>query len=106
MWNNMCFKDTLRSLSNNEFKARVKKNSPTIKNLNANHVEYEGWVEANDHPYFAIKDWEQTAAPNDGLELNPCWPKGLAPLDPGFAILDYDPWYNGKQKPYDYKKDP
>lgn len=106
MWNNICFKETLRSLSDSEFKARVKKNSPTIKNPTANHREYQGQVEANNRPYFTITSWDQPKAPNDGLELNPCWPSGLAPLDPGFALLDYDPYYKGNPSPYDYMKDP
>ena len=31
--------------------------------------------------------------PNDGLNDNPCWPSKIAPQDPGFALLTFDPYY-------------
>ena len=40
---------------------------------------------------------------SDGLRENPCWPKKLAPDDPGFALMTWDPFYKGNPPPYDYK---
>lgn len=49
-------------------------------------------------PVFEIKHWEAPDLPNDGLNDNPCWPSGLVPNDPGFALLTNDPWYDNHPK--------
>jgi hypothetical protein len=54
-------------------------------------------------PEFTIGTWEQDATvPDDGLRVNPCWPSAIAPADPGFALLTYDPFYQGQAPPYNY----
>ncbi|KAK0610895.1 hypothetical protein B0T14DRAFT_500090 [Immersiella caudata] len=54
------------------------------------------------HAVFDIQDWdnlpeEPDALPDDqkwhGLKENPCWPKALAPEDPGFVLLTNDEFY-------------
>ncbi|KAJ8121377.1 hypothetical protein ONZ43_g2151 [Nemania bipapillata] len=47
-------------------------------------------VSVNVKPEFTISSWGQ---------------QGIAAGDPGFALLSFDPWYNGKPHPYDYTKD-
>ena len=62
-------------------------------------------------PEFTITAWAHAANPpaNDGLWDNKCWPKAIAPNDPGFALLEVDPWYNGRftpdRVPYNYDKE-
>ncbi|KAH8178372.1 killer toxin alpha/beta [Sarocladium implicatum] len=46
---------------------------------------------------FEIKHWEQPVVPDDGLEINPCWPSVLVPNDPGFVLLTDDPWYRNNK---------
>jgi hypothetical protein len=55
-------------------------------------------------PEFSIAKWEPVPLVNkdDGLSENECWPKDIAPLDPGFVLLSVDPYYAGKKPPYDY----
>lgn len=57
------------------------------------------------HPVFTIDTWEhdpQGVSKDDGLSENPCWPKRIAPLDPGFTLLTFDKYYNGNAPPYNY----
>lgn len=65
-----------------------------------------GGVSANVWPAFTIDKWNHKPHTNDGLELNPCWPSAKAGGDPGFALLDVDPYNaNNHNRPgYDYKK--
>ena len=35
----------------------------------------------------------------NGLKENPCWPRGLASEDPGFALLTEDEFYKAGQHP-------
>ncbi|KAI1165469.1 hypothetical protein F5B18DRAFT_170881 [Nemania serpens] len=34
-----------------------------------------------------------------GMSINPCWPSDIAAGDPGFTLLLFDSWYNGKASP-------
>lgn len=120
LWNNACFKPVMDKISDREFRALVlnnqKSNQPTNPGSDPNHEQFEAKVvPVNVHPYFTITAWEHAANPpvEAGLWENPCWPMDFAPLDPGFALLDYDPWNlkqwpldgNGKKtNPYDYTK--
>ncbi|KAK4443009.1 hypothetical protein QBC34DRAFT_499274 [Podospora aff. communis PSN243] len=47
------------------------------------------------HAVFEIKDWDNLPADPEfhGLKLNPCWPRMLAPEDPGFVLLTNDEFY-------------
>jgi hypothetical protein len=65
-------------------------------------------------PEFTIAAWEPTPkiSGDDGLSENGCWPKKIAPKDPGFVLLNIDRYYgdgaNHQAPPYDYaaKYDP
>ncbi|MBE3044640.1 hypothetical protein IMZ48_19185 [Candidatus Bathyarchaeota archaeon] len=59
-------------------------------------------------PYFKISPFEHAANPpiDAGLWENTCWPKLLAPDDPGFALFSFDPWYiaNSPNPKWDFKQ--
>ena len=42
---------------------------------------------------FHFEDTDREHENDWGLEKNPCWPKALAPKDPGFALLADDKYY-------------
>lgn len=110
MWRGACFNPAVLRLNNVDFKNSV--NGVTaLKKTTSNPrggVEIvQAEVDVTVWPEFTISSWGQqgNAPPDDGMSLNRCWPSGLAPLDPGFPLLTFDPWYNGKpQHPYDYRK--
>jgi len=58
-----------------------------------------------------ITAWDHAANPpvDDGLWDNSCWPQARAPKDPGFALLEVDPWnkatHKTKKHDWDYTKD-
>lgn len=54
-------------------------------------------------PEFTVTKWPTPPAGSEkGLLTNQCWPKDIAPLDPGFVLLAVDPYYVGKAIPYKY----
>ena len=67
-------------------------------------TEYNVGITVAHVPQFTISSWKHHAKQDDGLQDNPCWPKAITPNDPGFALLENDPWYarNNKQPAYDY----
>lgn len=69
-------------------------------------TEYEVGITVESRPEFTIVAWEhgnpQSPSKDDGLSENPCWPKAIAPQDPGFTLLTFDKYYNGNKPPYDY----
>ncbi|KAF7537072.1 hypothetical protein G7054_g4064 [Neopestalotiopsis clavispora] len=107
MWKGACFGPALAGMSNadflNGFKAGPK---AAPKYVNAKVKQTWGSITVTKRPEFTIGKYEHAISPlkNDGLEDNPCWPKNKAAQDPGFALLTYDPYYQGKAPPYDYTK--
>lgn len=78
-------------------------------------TEYSVAITAAFRPEFTIADFQKkdygSGTADDGLEHNPCWPKNLAPLDPGWALMNYDEYNDQyplkgttRQTPYNYKK--
>ncbi|KAF2226558.1 hypothetical protein BDZ85DRAFT_316064 [Elsinoe ampelina] len=59
-------------------------------------------VTMSKRPQFYWSSYPQAPA-NAGLNINRCWPSDLAPKDPGFALLTYDPYYGGQAPPYNYR---
>jgi hypothetical protein len=57
-------------------------------------------------PEFTITKWPTPPAGSDkGLKVNDCWPKQIALDDPGFVLLNIDPYNKNKPAPqWDYKK--
>ncbi|KAK8091852.1 hypothetical protein PG997_002213 [Apiospora hydei] len=108
MWNNICFDTPLGAMSdaemyeaakNKNFGAKTKVRAPT-------KTEYTVGVTVAHIPQFTISSWEHKATKDDGLWDNPCWPKEITPNDPGFALLESDPWYarNSKKPAFDYSQ--
>ena len=62
-------------------------------------------IEVDHRPEFSFGSWGHTgqADRDDGLWDNPCWPNMLAPDDPGFVLMTFDPWYGGKPPRYNHK---
>ncbi|KAI9163903.1 Killer toxin subunits alpha/beta [Paramyrothecium foliicola] len=96
-----CFAPLLSDLSDADFErlvAPVRALNSQVVGTVTNYV-----VQASERPYFTITAWNHARAPNDGLDDNGCWPNGKAPMDPGYALYPYDPYYNNKLRPYDYR---
>ncbi|KAI0385605.1 glycoside hydrolase family 18 protein [Hypomontagnella monticulosa] len=108
MWKGACFSPHVKALTDPQVRNGVN-NAPAAQKMvvRANGLEKTyAKVGISVKPEFVISKWGQDgkAPPDDGMSLNTCWPKGIAAADPGFALLSFDPWYNGKPHPYDYTK--
>lgn len=105
-WKSVCFKPLLEGLTNKEFQAAVEKDQKAKPIKDGHGSKRVGSISVQHRPEFHWGTWGHAAnpPPNDGLDSNPCWNKKDAPLDPGQALLTYDPWYEGKAPPYDYTK--
>jgi hypothetical protein len=111
-WGGVCFKPPIEAMSNDEFIAKanaVPKSKQTVSYNKKGQQQLLIGIDVSQRPVFSFT-WFQTAAgtpPDDGMNDNPCWPKGIAAEDPGFTLLSIDPWYdahpNSKGK-YDYTK--
>jgi hypothetical protein len=117
MWKNVCFGPALQDYKNKaDFEDAMKKDlaKQTVstisvgkgKNAKTKTITQTKFSATVDWvPHFSITSFPQApAGSDDGLRLNDCWPSAIAPQDPGFVLLSVDPWYIGKQRPYDYKK--
>ncbi|KAM7214665.1 hypothetical protein V8F06_009986 [Rhypophila decipiens] len=80
-----------------------KKGPPFVK---AGIVQREAEVSVDVLPSFRISKWEHAANPprDAGMWDNPCWPKKLAPKDPGFTLWSWDTWYNTHTHEHDFSK--
>jgi hypothetical protein len=119
MWKGVCFKPPLAGFSEKDFKDNMgrdlakqsltedviagKKNIVT-KTLTQTFFS----ATVSQMPEFSIAVWQPKprVAKDDGLWDNTCWPRNIAPLDPGFVLLGIDRYYgdgaNHKAPPYDY----
>jgi hypothetical protein len=107
MWKGACFIPVVKDLSNREFIDRVASakgaNKKVIPEASTKTVTVAA-ITVDYLPEFTITGWDHAAnpLPNDGLNDNPCWPSRIAPQDPGFALLTFDPYYNQQPPPYTY----
>lgn len=103
-WKGVCFSSHVTTLSDNDVRNKVKVASAgkskvlILGELKKVYAE----VDVDVKPEFTFSSWGKTGAapPEDGLTLNKCWPNGIAAQDLGFALLSFDPWYDGKAKHY------
>jgi hypothetical protein len=105
MWRGVCFKPSMEDLSHAEFERKVRAavNPSYARKAGVDQTFVAATVTTR--PEFTIAKWEHKAPPApDGLKENPCWPSGIAKDDPGFVLLDFDPYYQGMKPPYDYRK--
>lgn len=110
MWKGACFVPHVASLPDDDVRNGVNGAANTKKSVvavNGLLKRTYAEIDVNVRPEFTISSWghQGSAPPDDGISLNPCWPSGIAAGDPGFALLSFDPWYNGKPHRYDYTKD-
>ncbi|KAK4063449.1 CAZyme family GH18 and CBM24 [Trichoderma aggressivum f. europaeum] len=105
MWKGTCFGTPVRALSDKVLMDSVAK-APQSKKQNIQKVNFEqtmAEIGVDTRPEFTISSWGPPSSSDAGLSANPCWPKGIAAADPGFALLTYDPYYGGRAPAYDYK---
>ena len=103
MWKGSCFNGPVRDLSDADSRNEVGK-APKMKKqvIKQKGVEQTlAAVTVGSRTEFTISSRGQSPAVNDGMNDSPCWPKGIATNDPGFALLTYDPYYQGKA-PYNH----
>lgn len=110
----ICFNPQMQEVKEGDFAGLLKAaapaktiDGPIVQNKNGGKTRVDVTYFAatlDKRPEFTWAKWEHAANPpvSDGLRDNPCWAKGLAPDDPGFALLTWDPFYGGKNPPYDY----
>ncbi|KAI1772844.1 carbohydrate-binding module family 24 protein [Hypoxylon cercidicola] len=109
MWKGACFSPHVAALPDAAVRGGVRgapaANKRVVRDAGLEKTYAEVAVDAA--PEFVVAAWGQRgrAPPDDGLPLNPCWPQGVAAGDPGFALLSFDPWYDGRPSPYDYRQD-
>ncbi|KAH8585563.1 glycoside hydrolase family 18 protein [Bisporella sp. PMI_857] len=108
MWKGVCFSPLVgpKEISDRKLKDTVDLDpkmakSDTTKNGKRIFQRY-GSLNVNSRPEFSVSSWPPSP-PNDGLNANPCWPSRIAPLDPGFVLLENDPYYAMNPRPYNYK---
>jgi hypothetical protein len=106
-WRSVCLVPPVAALSDADFETKVNA-APNKQVINEpNLVITQAFITVDTIPEFSFNKWGHSANPpaNDGLNENKCWPSGIASKDPGFALLDSDPWYKNKPRPYDYTQD-
>jgi hypothetical protein len=118
MWRNLCFKEPLGALSDRVIRDRVaaaRISSTTIDGRTK--TQTYAAITIDQWPEMTITAWHQDGKQvyDDGLWDNSCWPRAKTPQDPGFALLNVDPWnvannprrdqswpQNKGQPPYEY----
>ncbi|KAL5316124.1 hypothetical protein ACEPPN_017002 [Leptodophora sp. 'Broadleaf-Isolate-01'] len=108
LWQGICFQELVSSdaMSNRDLKDKVDAGQnlqvTNVVRGDKRYIERSARVTVNKRPEFSISSWPPSA-PNDGLNQNPCWPRNIAPLDPGFTLFENDPYYNTHNRPYNYR---
>ncbi|KHO00990.1 glycoside hydrolase family 18 protein [Metarhizium album ARSEF 1941] len=96
LWKGACFEGPVRSISDTDLVRRVR-NAPAQKQsavTNGQETVTYAEVTVAHRPEWGMKfAHAANPLPNDGLDENPCWPSKIAPRDPGFALLTFDPYY-------------
>lgn len=100
LWRGSCFSPTVAQFSDGQLRAAVsaaaaRRTVDGYKTLITLQVDRRGEM---------VMQFEHSPLSNDGLDINPCWPRPQANGDPGFALLTYDPYYAGRSPPYLYNK--
>lgn len=108
IWKGVCLSGALEGMSDSDFERKFNVVPVAQRKTASSKLLQKQWAEFNVDatPRFKISGWGQSGNPpvDDGLAANGCCPSGIAANDPGFALLSFDEWYNGKPHPYDYSK--
>lgn len=105
MWSRMCFEPLIDSLTDQQIINMVRLSPHNKKTVhNARNIDNIAKVTVDKRPVFVIGKWEQPYAADDGLWDNWCWPKAKTPFDPGYCLVNADPWYtaHGRTPAYKY----
>lgn len=70
-------------------------NKVTVRNTVSEHWTRQ--TQVTQKVWSLTFDPQMPNPPDDGLWDNPCWPSTLIPKDPGFALLNDDPWNQKRQ---------
>ncbi|RYP13458.1 hypothetical protein DL766_009853 [Monosporascus sp. MC13-8B] len=106
LWKGVCFVPPIQELSDREFEnkfaAAPNKQYAIVLGVTQTYAH----VTVGGRPEFSWGRWghDPNPEPNYGLWVNPCWPAAVAPKDPAFVLLTFDPIYGGQPPPYDYRK--
>jgi hypothetical protein len=106
-WRGACFKPVVADMSDTDFKNAMNRAPVAAKQVAIVRQDLIRTLAAVDvavRPEFVWSEWDHAGNPpaDDGMRDNPRWPSVIAPDDPGFAILTFDPWYNNRARPYDF----
>ncbi|CAG8961704.1 hypothetical protein HYFRA_00006244 [Hymenoscyphus fraxineus] len=111
LWKGVCFQELVSesAMSNRDLKNKVDAAGPNLRVTNSASgdkrlTQRSALVDVSLRPEFSISSWPPSA-PNDGLNQNPCWPRNIAPQDPGFTLFENDPYYRTHPSPYNYRAD-
>lgn len=100
MWKGTCFGTPVRAMSDRDIMDSIAK-APTSKKKyvkSGNLEQTMAEVAIDVRPEFTISSWGQPASLDAGLSANPCWPRGIAAADPGFALLIFDPFMEASRR--------
>ncbi|KAK4210089.1 hypothetical protein QBC37DRAFT_449118, partial [Rhypophila decipiens] len=110
MWLGACFAPHLKEFSGpgkeDDFEDKWKSGKKGPPFVKAGIVQREAEVSVDVLPSFRISKWEHAANPprDAGMWDNPCWPKKLAPKDPGFTLWSWDTWYKTHTHEHDFSR--
>ncbi|OBT63858.1 hypothetical protein VE03_06561, partial [Pseudogymnoascus sp. 23342-1-I1] len=108
MWQSSCFSPVIKALSNDDLRKAVENANAkdrVVQVLGETTIT-QAVITVINRPIFTITAWGNTPAIDDGLQINPCWPKKKTPNDPGFQLLDIDQYnVNNPNRPViNYRK--
>ncbi|GIZ37972.1 hypothetical protein CKM354_000139900 [Cercospora kikuchii] len=107
IWKGLCMRAPLEPMAASEIARRVTQSgrSTVTSDRQAETTKWTARIGVDHIPVFSMGGWLQTSQRNDGLNDNGCWPSRIAPGDPGFALLDADPYNIARQRPnFNYRQ--
>ena len=115
MWGGVCFIPSMNDWVEKDFTDAVAKDLAKVQQVTVQSTgkqnsitktitEIQFSATAEKIPEFTITKWPTPPAGSDkGLKVNDCWPKQIAAQDPGFVLLNIDPYNANKAPQWDYK---
>jgi hypothetical protein len=113
LWRSVCFtgpaglQGISQGISSRDLKGQVYSDPKRFDFVNmttkGRTYTHTGGIHTNQRPESTFSSWP-TAAPNDGMDINPCWPMNNAPRDAGYTPLNIDPYNQGRIRPYDFNQ--
>ncbi|KAJ4405557.1 hypothetical protein N0V82_010291 [Gnomoniopsis sp. IMI 355080] len=100
MWTGICFTNALPDSDAAVIDAAANKRAGVVDStsIDPTSTEYSVAITAAYRPEFTITSFDKkdygSGTSGDGLKDNPCWPESKAPLDPGWALMTYDEYYD------------